>query len=108
MAIGKNKRLTKCVAASEADSEDCDNELLSAKASGAAARGAHRQPPRRRQQQQQLWESLHAGRGMCGPPGACRSTERTWPSARRGPPAAGATPAAAARGRRRPERTDDK
>ena len=33
MAIGKNKRLTKCVAASEADSEDCDNELLSAKAS---------------------------------------------------------------------------
>ena len=24
MAIGKNKRLTKCVAASGADSEDCD------------------------------------------------------------------------------------
>ena len=77
MAIGKNKRLTKCVAASEADSEDCDNELLSAKASRAAARSADRPPPRRRRQQQQLWESRRAGRGMCGPPGACRSTERS-------------------------------
>ena len=54
MAIGKNKRLTKCVAASEADSEDCDKELLSAKASGAAARSADRQPTQSRRQQRQL------------------------------------------------------
>ena len=67
MAIGKNKRLTKCVAASEADSEDCDNGLLSAKASRAAARSAGRPPPRRRQQHARPWESAHAGRGDARP-----------------------------------------
>ena len=55
MAIGKNKRLTKCVAASEAYSEDCSQSEPSAKASRAEARSAYRPPPRRRRQQQQLW-----------------------------------------------------
>ena len=67
MAIGKNKRLTKCVAASEADSEDCDNELLGAQASRAAARSADRPPPRRRRQQRQLCERAHAGRSDTRP-----------------------------------------
>ena len=54
MAIGKNKRLTKCVAASGGNSEDCSEAGLSAKASRAAARSAHRQPTQSRRQQRQL------------------------------------------------------
>ena len=76
MAIGKNKRLTKCVAASGLDSEDCSKTRRGAKASRAEARSADRPPPRRRQQHARPWESAHAGRGDLWPARRLPPTER--------------------------------
>ena len=67
MAIGKNKRLTKCVAASGVDSEESSELIAARRASHAAARSADRQPTRSRRQQRQLWESAYAGRGDARP-----------------------------------------
>ena len=60
MAIGKNKRLTKCVAASGGNSEDCSTIAREAKASRAAARSADRQPTQSRRQQRHLGERRRA------------------------------------------------
>ena len=67
MAIGKNKRLTKCVAASGVDSEGLQPKRDIAKASRAAARSADRPPPRRRRQQRQLGERRRAAGGDARP-----------------------------------------
>ena len=67
MAIGKNKRLTKRVAASGGNSEDCSTIAREAKASRAAARSADRQPTQSRRQQRQLGERRRAAGGDAWP-----------------------------------------
>ena len=96
MAIGKNKRLTKCVAASGVDSEESSELIAARRASRAAARSADRQPTQSRRQQRQLSERRRAAGGEARPSG--RADERSS-----GPHAAAvAHPPRSARRRRQP------